>query len=238
VIFALETSSPVGGVALLERGKLLAERILDMNRQAARDVLPALDGLLADSGRRLEEVEQVALSVGPGSFTGLRIGLATALGLCFGTERRIVPVPTLAALALRAGSRSPVVPMLDARKGQVYAGLYAAEGRALRPDAAVDPLDFCRSLEPGERGAPLTFLGPGAELYRNEIESVLGERAAILSLSEHGWPRASAVGLLAEARLAQGPPPPLDQVELCYLRASQAELERPGRTLDTPRRNA
>jgi len=300
VILALETATPVGGVALVESGSVLAERTLDMQRQAARDLMPAVDAMLEELGRPLGEVEHVALSIGPGSFTGLRIGLASALGLCFGTQRRIVPVPTLAALALSAQapssgassseadifvrrvsesdvsksdvsesdasesdvsesnvsesdvsesnvsesnvsvsdgfassvseahssrSRVRVVPMLDARKGQVYAGVYAPDGSVRVPDRAMYPLDFLHSLD---AEGPYTFLGSGAHLYRNEVRSVLGQRARLLDLDVIGWPRASWVGLFAERQLKSEAPLEPEQVELRYLRASQAETERAG----------
>jgi len=234
VIIALETSAAVGGVALIESGHVLAERVLGPDTQFARDVLPALDELLEQTSRSLEQCELIALSVGPGSFTGLRIGLATALGLCFGTARRIVPVPTLAALALRADGEVRV-PMLDARKRQVYAGVYASDGSSLLPDRASDPLQFLRSLDAFPQ---LTFLGSGASLYRDDIERALGDRARLQVGDGEGWPSARSVGLLGERLARAGHASAPHEVELRYLRASQAELEGPAAPLDTHGRNA
>jgi tRNA threonylcarbamoyladenosine biosynthesis protein TsaB len=244
VIVALETSSEVGGVALVADQRVLAERVLGAREHAARELLPALDAALRETGRGFDAVRAIAVSIGPGSFTGLRIGLATALGLCFGTELRIVPVPTLAALALRAelpeDSSEPVAALLDARKGQVYAGLYTARGDALAEDRVCDALPFLHSL----RAERVTLIGPGAELYRSEIEAVLGPRARVLP-PERGWPSAASVGLLGERLAALGSLVPAGEVQLRYLRASQAEVEAaaaagknaPG-TLDTPLQNA
>ena len=155
-------------------------------------LLAAIDRLLGACERRLEEVEALALSVGPGSFTGLRIGLGTALGLCFGAERSVVPVPTLAALSLHAAGFERVAPLLDARKGQVYAGLYGPGAKPLEADRVCDPTAFLRRLQ-GQ--GPVALLGPGAELYQGEIDSLLGAEATRLG-APLDWPRPASVGLL------------------------------------------
>lgn len=224
MILALETAAEIGGVALLDGEALLGERRLDRQSEQAASLLPTIDRLLVDGGWELGAVDLIALSIGPGSFTGLRVGLATALGLCGGTERCIVPVPTLAALSLHADSEVPIVPMLDARKGQVYTGVYGPEGASIEPDRVCDPLPWLEQLR--GRG-PVSLLGPGATLYRNEIETALGQSARILP-GELGCPRAASVGLLG-ARLAQrGAAVSADQIELRYLRRPQAELESSG----------
>jgi tRNA threonylcarbamoyladenosine biosynthesis protein TsaB len=181
-------------------------------------VLVAVDTALERAGARLDSVERIALSIGPGSFTGLRVGLATALGLCFGTERRVVPVPTLAALSRNAVGHERVAPLLDARRGQIYAGLYAPEGVPLRGDEVADPEKWLESL--GDCG-PVAFLGSGAIAYAREIAGVLGERATLLPAAI-GAPRAANVGRLA-IRLAPIAP---EAVELRYLRAPEAEVAR------------
>ena len=138
-IVALESATDVGGVALLHGTRVIGERRVDEHQRHAAALLAELDALLAESGELLESYELIALSVGPGSFTGLRVGLALALGLCFATERRIAPVSTLAALSLAAGSTSRCVPMLDARRGQVYVGLYGPGAEVLVEDRVSDP---------------------------------------------------------------------------------------------------
>src|SRR5262249_3695794 len=133
MLLALETSAERGGVALFEGGALLGEADVPERERHAASLLVWLDTLLGRVGRRLDDVERIALAIGPGSFTGLRIGLATALGLAFGTRRTLVPVPTLAALAFQAETPGLCAPLLDARRGEVYAGLYDGEGNALLP---------------------------------------------------------------------------------------------------------
>ncbi|MFQ5696817.1 MAG: tRNA (adenosine(37)-N6)-threonylcarbamoyltransferase complex dimerization subunit type 1 TsaB [Myxococcota bacterium] len=221
----METATEQGGVALLEGESLLAEQIQSEPPPRAASLLPQIDALLRSCERRLDEVTGVALSVGPGSFTGLRVGLSTVLGLCFETARPVAPVATLAALSLQAGGAPRVAPWLDARKGQVYAGLYSGGGVALRPDAVTEPLAWLRSLE--GRG-PLTFLGPGADLYRNEIESVLGDSARIVH-GPLGGPRAASVGVLGARLLASGRGVAASEVELRYLRPPDAVPASAGR---------
>jgi len=227
LILALETAVECGGVALLEGECLLGERPLAAGQGQAGGVLVALDELLRERRCELEDVELIALSIGPGSFTGLRVGLATALGLAFGQDLRIAPVSTLAALSLHAGP-GPCAALLDARKGQVYAGLYAGEGRALVPDRVCDPLAWIGDLPPAE---PVQLLGPGAALYRESLSRVLGPRAVFLHEAV-GRPRAASVGRLGARIAAAGGALPSEQIALNYLRPPDARLpESAGHTL-------
>lgn len=220
MILAFETASAIGGVALLEGERVLAERALggSSHRHAAQ-LLATTDALLRELACELDEVDSIALSIGPGSFTGLRIGLATAQGLCFATERRIIPVPTLAALSFRAGQVEPIAPLLDARKGQVYAGLYGPGGKALLEDAVRDPLPWLEELR--ALGSDVWLLGPGARLYQNEIRTVLAGRARLIA-PERGEPSAGAVGKLAAQLAREGAARRPEQVQLRYLRPPEA----------------
>jgi tRNA threonylcarbamoyladenosine biosynthesis protein TsaB len=219
LLLALETSNPVGSVALLDDSGLAGERPIGTDRaQHAAAIIGAIDELLRMAGRDLEQVERIALSIGPGSFTGLRIGLATALGLCFGTARRIVPVSTLAALSTQAGNVDPIAAMLDARRGEVYCGLYAAGGVLLEPDRISDPRSWIESLR--GRG-PVHFLGSGARAYAPLLRQVLGADARLLP-AEQDVPRASSVGRLGQRGVAVA----AEEVQLAYLRPSEAEEKR------------
>jgi tRNA threonylcarbamoyladenosine biosynthesis protein TsaB len=228
LLLAIETSTERGGVALLPGQGPARELRLEPESRHASTLLLAIDRLLRDSAVRMEQVHSIALSVGPGSFTGLRIGLSTALGLCFGTARRMVAVPTLAALSLQGGDAPRIAALLDARKGQVYAGLYGPAASELLPDCVTDPLPWLAAL----RGlGEIAFLGPGAQLYRNEIRTQLGDTARLVE-AERGWPRARSVGMLALRLLERGLAQTPERVTLRYLRASEAEERRalhPGR---------
>jgi tRNA threonylcarbamoyladenosine biosynthesis protein TsaB len=221
MLLALETSAERGGVALFEGGKLLGEADVPERERHAASLLVCLDTLLARVGRRLDDVERIALAIGPGSFTGLRIGLASALGLAFGTRRTLVPVPTLAALAFQAETPGLCAPLLDARRGEVYAGLYDGEGNAVLPDACVSPADWVASLPPGGN---IALVGSGARLYRRALEAALGSRARFPE--GVGDLRARSVGALGHRLAAAGADLPPERVELRYLRRAEAEQKR------------
>ena len=218
MLLAIETATDLGSVALLDGETVVAEQELGEARHHTASLLPAIDGLLRERGLEVEALGSIALSIGPGSFTGLRVGLATALGLCFGTEREIVPVPTLAALSLHAEGYDRISPLLDARKGQVYAGAYGPRAQVLVPDRVTDPGAWLEAL----RGSgPVALLGAGADLYADAIRAALGPDAVLLG-ADAGRPRASTVGRLARGLVAVPPA----EVRLRYLRPPEAEAQR------------
>ena len=222
MLLALETSAERGSVALFDGERLIGEAWLDANERHAASLLVCLDRLLAAQGRGLAEVDRIALAIGPGSFTGLRIGLATALGLTFGTDRLLVPVPTLAALATQANAAGRIAPILDARRGEVYAGLYRADGRSLVADSCGSVSDFLARLPGGE---PIAFLGGGVAVHRAEIVARLGSRAEFLPLAS-GCLGAASVGRLGLRLEAEGHALAPERVELRYLRRAEAETRR------------
>jgi tRNA threonylcarbamoyladenosine biosynthesis protein TsaB len=222
VLLALETSAERGGVALFDGGALIGEADLAADERHAASLLVCLDELLGRVSRELDEIDVIALAIGPGSFTGLRIGLATALGLAFGTKRRLVPVPTLAALSLQAEGESLVAPLVDARRGEVYAGLYDASQNPKLPDACSSLADWLPLLP---SHAPIAFLGSGAQLYRAALAAGLGERARFLP-AERGVLKARSVGALGHRLVLAGADLPPEQVELRYLRRAEAEAKR------------
>jgi tRNA threonylcarbamoyladenosine biosynthesis protein TsaB len=222
VLLALETSAERGGVALFEGAELLGEADVPERERHAASLLMCLDSLLARLGRKLDDVEKIALAIGPGSFTGLRIGLSTALGLAFGTTRKLVPVPTLQALAFQTRAQGLCAPLLDARRGEVYAGLYDPSLKAVLPDACTSVEEWLAQLPAGE---PIALAGSGARLYRNALASALGSRARFLGDSA-GELRARAVGALGHRLSLAGADLPPEQVELRYLRRAEAEAKR------------
>lgn len=222
MLLALETSAERGGVALFDGESLVGEADVGADERHAASLLVCLDELLARVSRKLDEVDKIALAIGPGSFTGLRIGLATALGLAFDTPRRLVPVPTLAALSLQAEGESLVAPLVDARRGEVYAGLYDGDANPLLPDACTPLADWLPRLP---ARAPIVFLGSGAELQRQKLAAELGPRARFLPV-ERGVLRARTVGVLGHRLARAGADLPPEAVELRYLRRAEAEAKR------------
>jgi tRNA threonylcarbamoyladenosine biosynthesis protein TsaB len=224
LILAVETATRAVSVALLRGGVLLAEETSDDERQPSERLLPAIDALLRGAGVGLEEVTAFAVSVGPGSFTGLRVGLATVKGLAFSSGRRVAPVGTLEALALPArGADRPVVALLDARRGELYAAAFAADGSALLPDAVLTPAALAARLPEGTR----VVVGEGAAAGAAELAARLAGRVQLLA-PPYGLARAGPVGVLGARALARGAALPAEQVAPRYVRRAEAEARRTG----------
>jgi tRNA threonylcarbamoyladenosine biosynthesis protein TsaB len=220
LLLALEMACEPGGIALLEGERVLAEQVFAPVEQAGAVVVPRIQALLQEAGATLSGVEAIALTIGPGSFTGLRVGLSTALGLSFERAIPVVPVPTLAALSLHADGDC-VVPMLDARKGQVYTGVYGPGAHSLVPDCASHPEPWLQSLQ--SRPGPLVLVGGGALQYREIARRVLGTRARVSEERTSG-PSPATVGRLGERLLREGAALAPERVVLRYLRAPEAEV--------------
>jgi tRNA threonylcarbamoyladenosine biosynthesis protein TsaB len=225
LILAIESATPCGSVALVSGGRVLGETVLPREKQVSGTFLAAIDRLFGESGHGTAELTHVAVSAGPGSFTGLRVGMAAAKGFCFGWDLPIVPVSTLHALASRFPARVvPVCPVLDARKKEVYAGIFRWQGgECLRvvPDSAVPP-DVLPDWFPEGN---VFFCGDGTIPYAGLFRARLGERALFAPPGE-GLPRASAVGFLAERMVRRGETGEARTVVPAYLRFPEAEARR------------
>lgn len=226
-ILAIDTSTWVCAAALLRDGVVLAERDEPAESHAA--TLPRLvDAVLAEAGAPLEPGDAIAVSIGPGSFTGLRIGLSLAKGMAFAGGLRIVGVPTLDAWALAAPAwEGRLCTVLDARKREVYAAVYErTNGRIVRCGApcAMAATRLAETLASTEGGA-CTFIGDAVDVYGDVFRAVLGARAGLFRPHEHP-PRASAVARLGAGRLAEVPGgDSLDALVPTYVRPPEAELK-------------
>ena len=143
LILAFDTATPVGSVALVDEERVLVGRYFDLGLQHSQRLFVEIDQAFQTAGLSIDEVDGVGVTNGPGSFTGLRLGLSAAKGLCLAAGRALIPVPTLETLAARLPyARHPVCAMLDARKGELYAALYdtsAGDPRLLEGQRAVAP---------------------------------------------------------------------------------------------------
>ena len=239
MLLALETAARAPSVALLAGDELLAEERAPAGRTGAEGLLPCVDAALARVGVALDAVEAVAVSIGPGSFTGLRVGVATVKGLLFGCSRPVVPVPTLAALARLApeAETEPVVALLDARRGEFYAAAYRcvggwAGGWAGAAEPAGAP-EACEPLEGVYTPEELATRLPAACLLVGEGVPLCGERLRAwcgpgVRLGPATDPRARDVGALGRRLLAAGGG--IDAADLVprYLRRAEAEVKRTG----------
>lgn len=222
-VLAIETATVAGGVAIVDEDNgLIAELRVDIKIAHAERLMPSLQWLLKASRLSIHDIDAFAVSIGPGSFTGLRIGLSTAKGLSFASNKPIVPVRTLDAFARTIPFCAYLIcPMLDARRKEVYAALYRWDGnecRKVMPEAAVDPAGLLQQIR-----EPVVFMGEGALTYQALIRDTLKDRA-VFAPPSHRSPSAASVAELALEKLNQGIE--TDPVSLVpfYIRKSEAEI--------------
>ena len=225
-ILAFETSAKAASVALLDRGKLLREYYQNTGLTHSQTLMVMAEDLLKSCNLTAKDVEAVAVAAGPGSFTGVRIGVAAAKGFAWGAEIPCYGVSTLEAMALGLGVyQGYVVPAMDARRNQVYTAIfYAEKGELTRIEA-----DMAISLaELGEKikifEEPVFLVGDGAVLcYNTLLEEVPG---LVLPPEHRMHQRAAGVALAAQQQADAGDPGNGAELTPNYLRLSQAERER------------
>lgn len=223
IVLGIESASPQGGVALVGEGGVIAEYVLNVEATYAERLMPAVDRVLQDARMAVAELDGLAVSIGPGSFTGLRIGLSTVKGLALATGKPVVGVPTLEALAWTVPyCRYPVCALLDARKHEVYCALYEYRGiqlvclmeeQALAPGALVQRMT-----------QPTLFVGDGWRVYGAFFREALGDLAIPSPVSRGASP--GAVADLGRRRLLRGERDPMEALTPRYIRLSEAELKR------------
>ena len=222
LILAFESSARPASVALVRDGKLLAQSLQVSTLTHSRTLLPMAEDLLKNTGLTLAEVDAIAVAHGPGSFTGIRIGVSTVKGLCWGAEKPCVGVSTLEAMAwhgLAAGGL--ICPVMDARRAQVYNALFRIEdGRPVRlcPDRAISLGELAEELR--SLGESVFLVGDGAEITKQALDAQ--ELPCRLAPDDLVWQDAWGVAMAAQGKT------PLPGAELLpvYLRLSQAERER------------
>lgn len=230
-IIAIEASSLTASVALSENGVLIGEYTTNLKKTHSQTLLPMLSDLLQMLELPADWAEYIAVCSGPGSFTGLRIAAATAKGLAQATGAKIIPVPTVDALAFNLWSCVDVVcPIMDARREQVYTGLYDFVGKehgfdVLVPQDAVAFSEIAKKIN--DLGRPVVFLGDGVEHFKSAMDELLAVNYTIAPLT-HRYQRASCVSAVAEFLYGKDSSVAIEAGAFApdYLRLSQAERER------------
>lgn len=221
-VLAIETSTLAGGVALCEDGRIAGLSALDVALTHSERLLAMIDRLLDDCRWTLARVDGLALSIGPGSFTGLRVGAATVKGLALALDVPVAPVPTLDALAANVPfAAAPVCALLDARKGEVYCALYRWDEGAMRRDS--DYLALSPEAAVERLPSPVIVLGDGVRACGPFLERAGVD--ALLAPPAQAMPSAATVAQIGEAMLRAGAGVPADAIEPLYLRPSEAELK-------------
>ena len=226
-ILALDSSGLVASVAVTEDDNLLGEYTINYKKTHSQTLLPMLDEVAKMIELDLKTVDTIAVSAGPGSFTGLRIGSATAKGLALALDKKIVSVPTVDALAYNIWNCTDVIcPLMDARRQQTYTGLYTFEdGRmqTLLPQCVVQIEEIINKVN--DMGKPVVFLGDGVPVFADFIAQHC--KVPYQYAPAHcNKQRAASVAALGAILYGEGKAEPAAEHKPDYLRLSQAERER------------
>ena len=228
-ILAFESSAKAASVALIQDGVLLTEHFQNNGKTHSATLMPMAKQVLEDCGITAADLDVVAVAKGPGSFTGVRIGVAAAKGLAWGAEKPVCGVSTLEGMATQMAMLSGIIcPVMDARRSQVYTALFCAEGgklRRLAEDQAIALADWATQLR--AYAQPIWLVGDGAALA---AEALAGAGLSLHLAPEHlRQQRAAGVALAA---LAEGTVQDAAYITPNYLRLPQAERERLARMKD------
>lgn len=224
LLLSLDSSTPCGSVALTRGSTVLAEISLNVPKVSHSDyLLRYAEFLLSEAGFQIRDIDALAVVVGPGSFTGLRVGIATIQGLALALGLRVYPVSSLQALAFANGqSPLPVCALLDARKKEVYVARYSwchdqlvavGEERVISPQSVIDGVT-----------EKTLFVGNGAVLYAEQFREGLGDQL-LISGHLNTAPRAGAVGLLVNQLASRLEAVDPFQLKPVYVRPSDAEMQ-------------
>lgn len=229
----MDSSGLVATIAIVEEETMLAEYTVNYKKTHSQTLLPMLDEIVKMLDLSLESIDAIAVAAGPGSFTGLRIGSATAKGLGLALQKPIIPVPTVDGMAYNLyGVKEIVCPLMDARRNQVYTGLYRFEDGKMHVQSAQKAVAIEAIIEEiNELGQPVVFLGDGVPVQKETIESTV--KVPFWFAPPHmARQRAGALGMLAVAYAKEGKMESAAEHKPDYLRLSQAEreqLEKEGR---------
>lgn len=241
-ILGIDTATPVASVALTENGKLVAEEIQDKAGKSSGGeavqprgnhseiVIPLIESVLTNARAEAADLSGIAVSIGPGSFTGLRIGLATAKGMAYGLGLPLVGVSTLYANAARVTDfDGEICSLLDARKSEVYFALFRREGRQMKRltedaiNSIAGALDQVKRWEGAARDA-LLFIGDGVRVFEKQLTSNFGASARV-SIGNGYSSVAAQVSSLAEERFHARMTDDIARLVPVYLRPSEAETK-------------
>ena len=221
-ILGIDTSSPTGSVALVDNNDVISESLLNSSKNYSDKLLIEMDAVLNSSKTKLNQIDGFVITTGPGSFTGLRVGMSLLKGLILATQKPFASVNTLDAYAetVQPGPYA-ICPVLDARKKEVYTALYNSKnGLCVRetPDQAITPMELCDQIK-----KPTAFVGNGLVAYRELLSSRLRKKYMHNAPLKKLTVAASAV-LIASRNFKKNLQNNLDSLTINYIRPSEAEL--------------
>jgi tRNA threonylcarbamoyladenosine biosynthesis protein TsaB len=221
-ILAVDTATKSCSVAILEAGSISAELTTLKDQTHSKQLMPLIHKGLALSGFSTDALDGLAVTIGPGSFTGLRIGISTIKGLAHALDKPVVGISSLDALAWQCADRSFLIcPLIDARKGEVYAATYRYDNDKLTHKSSENvgiPETVVQIIK-----EPCVFIGSGAQLYHRNISAVLGDQAHFAPGSQNNI-RASSVAFLSMQRFETNDTDEIGDLVPHYIRKSDAEL--------------
>jgi tRNA threonylcarbamoyladenosine biosynthesis protein TsaB len=221
-ILAVDTATKSCSVAILNAGSISAELLTQNDETHSKHLMGLIHNVLEMAGFSAGELDGMAVTIGPGSFTGLRIGVSTVKGMAHALDTPVVGISSLDALAWQCGDRSLLIgAILDARKGEVYSATYRLRDETLTQigrQKASTPVAAVERIK-----EPCVFIGSGAELYRGDIIKILGDRAYFAPEGQHVI-RASAIGFLSMQRFQTHDTSAVASLVPQYIRKSDAEL--------------
>jgi tRNA threonylcarbamoyladenosine biosynthesis protein TsaB len=222
-ILAIETSTLIGSIALIDDSQLLTEQQMEIKATYSDTLFPFIDRALRDVRISIHDIDGYVVSIGPGSFTALRIGLSTIKGLALATGKPLVGIPSLDGLAHNlCFSNLLICPVLDARKGEVYTAYYKRENgtvlKKLTADRVLDPKILLDEIE-----EEIVFLGDGVEVYGDLMSSTLKKKAIFAPLHLK-YPKASSIAQLALNKFKNNELMDCDGTSPIYVRKPEAEV--------------
>ena len=203
-ILGVDTSTPIGSIALIEGDNLIAEHTLDIVQAHSSRLMPAIDSVLKWGNITVDDLDGCAVGIGPGSFTGIRIGVATIKSICYAVDKPIVGISTLEAIAYNLRwSKSIICSLLDARRSEIYGAIFEGDTQwqRLSEDLCL-PIDafLARIKTETTPDCTINFVGDGLETYGNVVRETLGEQADFAD-AIFNVPRGATIAHLGGKRL-------------------------------------
>jgi tRNA threonylcarbamoyladenosine biosynthesis protein TsaB len=222
VILGIETSTKTCSIALTDGEKIRDEISLHLGLSHSEKLIPLIDEILKRNGKAIEDIDGIAVSIGPGSFTGIRVGVSTARGLAQSLNIPLVGIPSLDALAFGVGTSGEVVcPMIDALRREIYSALYEGRKRLTRHQL-IGIENWLERLK--EKRETILFLGEAVDIYENLIKDFLKKKARIVK-KEKRYASAAKVAELGREKLGSGEGKKYDEVFPLYIRRPEAEVK-------------
>ncbi len=237
IILAIETTAKMGGISIIRNGEILAEIMHAGAETYCVRLLPDIEKIFASLDISWKDLSGVAVSLGPGSFTGLRIGIATAKAIAFSLDIPILGIPTLDALAtnITACSDLLICPVIDARKEQIYTAIYTYRKNELTKITsymAIKPLEFIQTLS--GKNESICFLGDGLIRYNEIFDSFFQKTRCFAAAKNLNYVKASNIAFLAALRLKKGQKDDPLTLQPIYIRPSDAEVKKLFPDKDSP----